>query len=548
MMPNYATSTPSTTPLPGPLTIDLRYWLGALRRRFWVFLAVWILTAVLGVFVAYVLPPVYEAEASILVESQKISTDLVRSTVTDTAGERIAVIRQRLLVRDTLLDIDERHGVFAHRPDMTPNDRVEAMRNAIQLRQISLDRGRRRRDATATAFTVSFTAGDPATAAAVVNDLVTRILEQNAQLRRARAAITSTFFAQEVERLGRELAAIETRIIEFMGENEEALPDSLDYRRDQIDLLQERVRGLELRRLELEQERASLGYILDSVESPTQSELQRILEAARQELVERSALLSPEHPEIRGLRTRVEAYEAAVAAEAAAKARDDEGEVAPPPSPAAVEARRRLAFIDLQIDYIGKQMEELRAEREEIQSTILATPSVEVALNGLRRAYDETEKRYRDARDKLAEARVGEQLEDKQQAERFEVIEQARPPAAPVRPNRIKIAMAGVAGGAAAGLGLILLLELSSNVVRRSSDLERIRRQPLAALPYVFTPYERRRLWAGRIAAVLLAFGGGAFALWMIHMHYLPLETLGQRALEKSKLDGVIEIVRQRFQ
>jgi polysaccharide biosynthesis transport protein len=543
----YASAPSAATP--APLTIDLRYWMSVLRRRFWWFLLVWVLIAAVGVGVAYVLPPVYQAKASILVESQQISTDLVRSTVTDTAAERIAVIRQRLLTRDILLDIDVHHGVYANRPDLAPNERVEAMRRAIDLDQIDLDRSRgwRRGEQRATAFSVSFTASSPGIAAAVVNDLVTRILEQNASLRQSRAAITADFFAQESERLGRELADIEARIITFMEANEESLPDSLDYRRDQIDLLQERLRGLELRRLELEQERASLNYILNSVESPSQTELQRALEAARLELTERGALLSPEHPEVRGLRNRVAAYERAVVAEVEARANDD-GRSGPPPSPAAVEARRRLGFLELQIEYIGAQMDDIQAERQEVQRTILATPSTEVSLNALRRAYDETEKRYQSSREKLAEARMGEQLEDKQQAERFEVIEQARPPAAPVSPNRPKIAMAGVAGGAGAGLALILLMELSSGVVRRSSDLRRIHREPVAALPYVFTPFERRRLWAGRIAAVLLAFGGGAFALWAIHVHYLPLETLAQEALEKAKLDGFVEMVRQRFE
>ncbi len=547
MTAGYATASSAATP--APVTIDLRYWMSVLRRRFWWFLLVWVLIAAVGVGVAYVLPPVYQAKASILVESQQISSDLVRSTVTDTAAERIAVIRQRLLTRDILLDIEARHGVYANRPDMSPNEKVEAMRRAIDLDQIDLDRSRgwRRGEPRATAFSVSFTASNPGKAAAVVNDLVTRILEQNASLRQSRAAITADFFAQESERLGRELADTEQRIIEFMEKNEESLPDSLDYRRDQIDLLQERARALELRRLELEQERASLEYILNSVESPTQTELQRALEAARVQLTERSALLSPEHPEVRGLRNRVAAYEKAVQAEIEARA-NDSAENAPPPSPAAIEARRRLTFLNLQVEYIGAQMKDIQAERQEIQRTILATPSTEVALNALRRAYEETEKRYQSSREKLAEARMGEQLEDKQQAERFEVIEQARPPSAPVSPNRPKIAMAGVAGGAGAGLALILLLELSSGVVRRSSDLRRIHREPVAALPYVFTPFERRRLWALRIAAVLLAFGGGAFALWAIHVYYLPLETLAQEALVKLKLDGFVEMVRQRFE
>ena len=538
-----------TQPEAGGLDLDLRYYLSVFRRRFWWFFAVWTVVAFLGVGYAYILPPVYEARASILVQSQQISPDLIRSTVTAPVSERIAVIRQRLLTRETLLDLAEKHGIFPRGSTASPTVQADVMRRAIRFEQIALDTSQPwvPNPSGATAFNIAFTAGDGETAAAVVNDLVTRILQQNARLRRDRAETTAEFFAQEVERLGEELSRIEAEIIRFMAENEAALPDSLDYRRDQLDLLQERAQGLELRRLELEQERSSLGFILQSVESPTQSEAERALEAARRQLVERSALLSPQHPEIRGLRSRVEAYEAVVAAERAAKAQAAASGADAPPSPAAIEARRRLGFIDTQVEYIGQRLEEIEVQREALERSILATPNVEIALNALQRTYEEIEERHQTARSKLGEARAGEQLEDKQQGERFEVIEQATVPEWPIKPSRTKIALAGVAGGFAAGVGLILLLEMLSGVVRRPADLERIRRPPVAELPYVFTPNERRRLWAGRVALMLVVFGGGAAALWAIHVHYMPLETLAEKILAKTPFGGIAEMIRQRF-
>ncbi|SET42794.1 GumC family protein [Oceanicella actignis] len=537
-------------PAPGPGLIgDLTYWLAVARRRFWTLFAVWVAVALVGVGVAYVLPPVYESRALILVETQRISPDLVRSTVSSPAGERIALIRQRLLTRETMLELAERHRLFPEGADISPTRKVEAMRRAIVLEQAPLGNnpGWNPGAAGATAFTVAFTAAEAETAAAVVNDLVTRILAQNTRLRRDRAETTSAFFAQEAQRLADELARQEAAIIAFMREHEDSLPDSLDYRRDQLDLLQERAAGLELRRLELEQERSSLTFILDSVESPAQSALERGLEAARRALMERSAVLSSQHPEIRSLRSRVQAFEAAVAAERAARAQAPAGTDAAPPPPAAVEARRRLAFIDAQIAHIGNRLTELEAQRAALERTILATPNVEIALNALRRQYEETESRYRDARAKLAEAQAGEQLEFQQQGERMEVIEPPVVPEWPIRPNRLKMAVASVAAGLAAGLGLIVLLELLSGVVRRSDDLERIGRRPVAVLPYVTTTNERRRVWAVRLLAAAAVFGGGAAALWAIDAHVMPLELLARKALERSGLEGWIELVRRRL-
>jgi len=58
------------------------------------------------------LPPVYEASAKILVESQLIPIDLAQPTVTANALERVQAIEQRLMTRDNLLDIVRKFDLF----------------------------------------------------------------------------------------------------------------------------------------------------------------------------------------------------------------------------------------------------------------------------------------------------------------------------------------------------------------------------------------------------------------------------------------------------
>ena len=67
----------------------------ALTRRIWIILTVFIVGSVLAVSAAYVLPPVYESTARILVESQQIPEQLAQSTVSQTAAERLRSLPRR---------------------------------------------------------------------------------------------------------------------------------------------------------------------------------------------------------------------------------------------------------------------------------------------------------------------------------------------------------------------------------------------------------------------------------------------------------------------
>ena len=76
-----------------------------LKRRALYFLLPFIVLVGGSVSVAMFLPPIYESKATILIESQQIPRDLVRSTVTSFADERIQVIKQRVMTSSTLVDI-----------------------------------------------------------------------------------------------------------------------------------------------------------------------------------------------------------------------------------------------------------------------------------------------------------------------------------------------------------------------------------------------------------------------------------------------------------
>ena len=217
------------------MILDLKFYLSLFLRRLHYFLVIAIAVAAVGLTVAYTLPPVYEADAQLLVESPHIPTDLASSTVKVAMPEILEIIRQRLLTRASVLDIAQDFGVYRDRPGMSADAKVADMRQRIRF---GLPNRRRQQ---ASFVTVSFASSDPNVSTAVTNELVTRVLQENVALRTAATGQTLQFFQQEVQRLDRELADQGGQILQFKLENKDALPDSLDFRRTRQASLQEQL-------------------------------------------------------------------------------------------------------------------------------------------------------------------------------------------------------------------------------------------------------------------------------------------------------------------
>ena len=61
---------------------------------------------------ALLLPPTFRSTGTILIEQQEIPTDLVRSTVTSYADERVQIISQRVMTTQNLLEIIRRYDLY----------------------------------------------------------------------------------------------------------------------------------------------------------------------------------------------------------------------------------------------------------------------------------------------------------------------------------------------------------------------------------------------------------------------------------------------------
>ena len=212
------------------LGIDLRYYILLLRRRLFYILVPFAVALAAVIAVVFMLPSVYRSTGTILVEAPQIPDNLIRTNVTNTAGDRIGVIIQRVLTRANILRLAEKFRLFPNA--QLPQDEgqvVDAMEKAITVEPVTdkMD-GLRSRSGTAMAFTVSFDHRNPDTAAAVANELTSLFLRENVRSRTMRAAETTKFLRQESGKLKDQVNKIESQIARFKEQHRNALPDRLN--------------------------------------------------------------------------------------------------------------------------------------------------------------------------------------------------------------------------------------------------------------------------------------------------------------------------------
>ncbi len=498
------------------MNFDLKFYIAIILRRTPIILAIVVITSLIGLKAAYDMPPVFRAEARLLIESPQIPDELAASTVRTTVDEILLSIQQRLLTRVNLLDLSRQFGVHDTYPDWSEDSIVNDMRRRILL---SLPPTQQ----TSGAVTVSFDATNAEQSASVTNALVAQILEQAVSLRTSVSGDTLDFFQQEVKRLSEEMSAQNGKILKFKQANRDALPESLDYRRSRQSAEQERLlqvdrelAGLRDRRQRLTDLFDRTGRLAPSVGdmTPEQAELEQL----RQQLASALVIYSPTAPRVRGLQTQVAALEEVVKQQLGA----GEGEGALSTFDV------QMADIDGQIAFLAEQKEIIEREIKTIDVSVEATPKNAIALGELESDYENLTVQHNQAVASLAEARMGDRIEVTARGQRITVIEPASVPTAPSAPNRKLIAATGFGAGVVLAAALIFLLELLNKTIRRPVELVgALGITPFATIPYLTTQAELRRrrlkIFGLPVLAILI---GGPVLLYLTDAYVMPIGDL----------------------
>lgn len=230
--------------------------LGMLRRRGLLMALVIVAGGTMALLQALNLPRSYEAAAVLQVEMPRVSDEMALRGTGVAAAQQIQLIEQRLMVRDNLAALIERHGLFADAEGLSLSQKVAAMRASIRIQSITAPGigG----EGALSSLVIVVQLGTAEAAAAVANDLAAAVIDRGAAAQADRTRATLEFFASEEQRIGRAIAQLEAEITAYKDANLGALPEALVGRRLELGRLAEELREIDRQLLELRRNRDAL--------------------------------------------------------------------------------------------------------------------------------------------------------------------------------------------------------------------------------------------------------------------------------------------------
>ena len=569
------------------------------RRKYWIITPA-VLLAIATMVVVFSLPATYKSQGTILIESQEIPNDLVRSTVTSYADQRIEVIKQRLMTTSRVMDMVKKYNLYVAERQKTAatSSIVELFKSNVSVDLVQANvtdpvSGRAKR--ASIAFTVSFMDKSPQKAQQVANELVTEFLNENVKARTDRAAETKDFLKEEGDKFQAKVRELEKQIAEFKDRYSGSLPELLQYNlsmiqrlgeeqtsnQNEILLLKDQITTLSLQ-LSTVPMYLPLGVTASSSNEPSSSEVR--LEQLR---VEYSTLLSkyePTHPDVVRVKRQIDALEKELGVtgndaqviqaeleqaktelntlsekyadshpdikaqknkiaslEDRLKKADSQPTETKPSNdrlnPAYVQLKSKIDSTENEVSRLRSRQEEIKTKLAEFERRVSETYQVQRAYDELTRDHENTVAKYRELRSKQLQAELAQNLESENKGESFTLIEPPAVPSKAEKPNRPKLLVLGLGASVGVGLGLAFLVEMFFGGVRGYTQVAHIvGKSPLVVIPMITTTRELARRKTLRNRWIIVAIILAIISVIAIHFYVINLEVLWYRLMRKVSL------------
>lgn len=546
------------------------------------------------IIVAVKWPATYKSTATILIEQQEIPQDLVRSTVTSYADQRIQIISQRVMSSINLKKIVKKFDLYQKELKTDPIGSVlEGMAEDINLEMVSADvidpRSGRPTQATI-AFSLSFEHVHPKKAQQVANELVNLYLNENLKRRSEVAEEATSFLEMESEKLSEVMLNIEQKLAIFKENNKGSLPElqtlnmSLMDRteqqlmetnrqaasasdrvlyleselsqiepnmstfsetgeriygsKDRLKTLQAQFVGLNARYasdhpdvVKMAKQIAALEYEVGAVDK---LEFVKQLKNKHSELVSLSDRYSSDHPDIKKIKQQISNLEEAVKRPAKVRRQVK----VKPDNPAYIQILAQLNAARVERQTMSQLQNKLISKLDRFEQGLLKAPQVEREYLKLTREYDNTFLKFREVKAKKMEADMAQAMEKGRKAERFTLIEPPIFPEEPFKPNRIAIVSLGFLLSLALGSGFAVLKEALNPGIYGSRVLTTITGEaPLVVIPYIENPGDIAKNKSQKIKIISFLAVTIIICIVVVHFVVMPLDVLWYVIFRKSGLN-----------
>lgn len=505
----------------GMETIEVtKYSAIASKRRYWIIIPL-LIGILVGLTYVMIAPRIYRGETLILVVAQKVPEAFVRSIVAVPIQERLQTIKQQVTSRTNLEAIIAEYDLFGEskKPTGLMDSKVEMFRKRIGT---NVTQG--------SAFTIFFEYEDPQRAMAVANKLASNFINENLKMREEGAFGTSQFLKDELNSVQRALEEREELTKQYRQKHMGELPENLNANLSTLGRLQNQQEQLnsslmaaEQRKLLIQQQVANAklmeGRMAElGLNEPSDGTVSKPgvgqhesndIRVLKQQLLALEGRYTENHPDVVRLRETIARRESKVVGEERESTSDTRN----------LRPEQGLSMADMLRPEVEKTIVEMQSLKTEIQKVksqvgvyerrVEDTPKREQELITLSRDYDNLRSQYNSLLQRKIEAEMALSMEKKQKGEQFRIIDPAKLPDRPVRPDVTRILMIAAAFGLCVGGGCAYLAETLDTSLKSPEEVEQALKVPvLVSLPLLYTEGEKKRQRRRSLAKAATVYGG----------------------------------------
>jgi succinoglycan biosynthesis transport protein ExoP len=460
-------------------------YLGALRRRYIYPATIFPVVLVICVVAAFVIRPLYQSTATILLEPSSVPKDIIESTVISYSDQQIELVQGRVMTVASLKPVVADMDPYPKDPGMSASEKAARILENATVERV--DPVTLKPQAESNAFSLHYNNPDPEIAAAVTARLAQLFLSYN-QLRRTEAAGEAAGFLQkQSEGLAQQMHEVDTQLAALKVKYGDARPEFMMRNQAEVADLEHQLELLEQQILTAQEKEATLSVQLSQM-SPnliTQSGDLTDVATVRAKLTEAEQRYTPDHPEVKRLKRALETLMAQQGGPVNSQGANN---------PQYQLTASQLGSVRKQLASLEGLANGMRAKIARDRTLVGQTPAAEKEFSEVQQRRDALQNEYQHVQDRLQSANLAETFESAQGGERFTMIRAPSVPGSPVYPNRIGLILLGFVFGAAISGIAVALAESTDASVRTTRDLLLPQGVPLlASVPFIDNPADRRR-------------------------------------------------------
>jgi succinoglycan biosynthesis transport protein ExoP len=461
-----------------------------------------------GIVSVSLLPNIYSATTTVLVDPQKIPERYVASTIDPNA--QLNTLAQQVLSSSRLQEIIERYNLYSNLQTSSREEVIEYMRSKTKIDikpSLQPEQG-------LSSFSISYENTDRAIVAVVTNQLAASFIAWNLKARQQQAFGTTEFLSSELDEAKKSLEEQETALQEYRMQHAGATPDALTGNLQALSRLQAESEANEDAISRLDQERILLSQTssADPRVAPL-TERDRLIQDKRRlegELSELKRQFTDSYPDVISVKEQIKDASARLAAIPESSNTTDHLDST---------TKVRLTLIEKELQRHRELKANLQAQIRSFQGKVDSVPILESRLAELTRNYEVSRQNYQSLLDKTLSAGMSEQLEKKQQAARFMILDPAKTPEKPLKPKRMPLFLGVVALSIVLPLGAVLAKEALSGVIKSETQLKELLSPHipvLGTIPPIQNQRDiRRAKWMTFQTSVLLVLTCAALVIFL---------------------------------